>query len=131
LALAAPTVGNLYDWLSRPVFVVPAEETFATAGLARDGIPVQNVYPFSRDGRLLLDVVLYDQDGAPLDVRPGAGTSGDPDRRLLRTRSGVDLFNAFPIRYFDPGTRRVVRPGLAPSIAWSPIVTPPLERKAR
>jgi hypothetical protein len=131
LALAAPTVGNLYDWLSRPYFVVPAEETFGTAGLARDGIPIQNIYPFSRDGRLLLDVVLYDQDGAPLDVRPGAGPSGDPDRRLLRTRSGVDLFNSFPIRYFDPGTRRVVRPGLAPSIAWSPIVTPPLERKAR
>jgi hypothetical protein len=131
LLAAAPTVGNLYDWLSRPAFVVPAEETFATAGLARDGIPIQNIYPFSRDGRLLLDVVLYDQDGAPLDVRPGADPTGDPDRRVLRTRSGVDLFNSFPIRYFDSGTRRVARPGLAPRIPWSPIVTPPLERKAR
>ena len=131
LVAAVPTFGNLYDWLSRPVFVVPAEETFATAGLARDGIPIQNVYPYSRDGRLLLDVLLYDQDGAPLDVRSGAGASGDPNRRLLRTRSGVDLFNSFPIRYFDTGTRRVERPGLAPRIPWSPIVTPALERKAR
>jgi hypothetical protein len=131
LLAAVPTVGNLYDWLSRPVSFVPAEETFATAGLARDGVPIQNIYPFSRDGRLLLDVVLYDQNGAPLDVRPGADPAGDPDRRVLRTRSGVELFNSFPIRYFEAGTRRVARPGLSPRIAWSPIVTPPLERKAR
>jgi len=50
-------------------------------------MPVTNIYPFARDGRLLHDVLLYanigpvGNVGLPLSVRPG-----DPDRnrRLLR-----------------------------------------------
>ena len=35
---------------------------------AKNGRPVTNIYPYSRDGRLLLDVRLYDQLGRPLDL---------------------------------------------------------------
>jgi hypothetical protein len=76
-----------------------------------DGAPVQNVYPYDRRGRLLHDVRLYDQDGRPLNIGRG---QGDPNRRLVVTRRGTTVLNAFPIRYFEPGTRRVAHPDAVP-----------------
>ena len=128
LAIAAlPIGGDLVERFSnRPYAAEVFAESVSTPGLALDGVPVENVYPYSRDGRLMLDVLLYDQNGAPLNVRPGAA---DPDRRVLRAANGAELYNSFPIRYFDAGTGRVARPGASPQILWSPIVTPPLKRK--
>lgn len=128
LAIAAlPIGGDLVERLSnRPYAGEFFVETVPTPGLALDGVPVENVYPYSRDGRLMLDVLLYDQYGAPLNVRPGAA---DPDRRVLRSTNGAEIYNSFPIRYFDAGTVRVARPGAAPKIPWSPILTPPLKRR--
>jgi hypothetical protein len=124
-ALAVPLYAELHDWLkNRPAPVVFVEEPVVPAGLTHDGAPVLNVYPYSRDGRLLLDVLLFDQSGAPLSVRPEDST--DAERRVLRTRRGADVFNSFPIRYFEPGTLRVSRPGAGPRVPWSPIVTPAL-----
>jgi hypothetical protein len=89
-------------------------DTSATAhGLAFDGIPVVNIYPYSRQGRLLHDVLLYDGAGRPLNL--GADYS-DPNRRVLVTRSGGRIFNAFPIRYFDPGTTHVAHPNAGPPV---------------
>jgi hypothetical protein len=45
-------------------------QTSVTEGLAVDGLPVENISPYSRDGRLMLDVLLYDQNGVPLIVTP-------------------------------------------------------------
>ena len=95
----------------------------APAGLALDGVPVTNVYPYTRDGRLLHDVLLYDSAGRALDVGVG---SADPHRRLLRTAGGRALFNSFPIRYYEPGTMRVARPNAAPAIRTPRVVTPRL-----
>jgi uncharacterized membrane protein len=91
-----------------------------TPALTLDGMLVTNIYPFARDGRLLHDVLLYasigpvGNVGLPMSVRPD-----DPDRnrRLLRTIGGRTLFNSFPIRYFDPGTRTVGYPDAAPGIS--------------
>ena len=93
-------------------------------GLVFNGSPVSNIYPFTRDGRLLHDVLLYDGTGRPLTIAGAA----DPSRRVLRTRNGDPVFNAFPIRYYDPGTRRVSRSDAAPPVAIPRIVTPPLRR---
>jgi hypothetical protein len=82
------------------------------AGLANDGVALRNVYPYDRKGRLLHDVRLYDQNGRPLDV--GAGAQ-DKDRRPVATRAGDIVFNAFPVRYFEPGTRKVAHPNVAPA----------------
>ena len=123
--VAVPVYAELLDWVSnrRGATTGYVVQSVATPGLARDGVPVENIYPYSRNGRLLLDVLLYDQNGAPLNVR---AKDGDPARRVLRSRSGIGFFNSFPIRYFESGTKRVARPGAAPRIAWSPIATPPL-----
>ena len=98
-------------------------QTATTPGLARDGVPVDNIYPYSRDGKLLHDVLLYDGAGAPLDVRAG---SSDPDRRVVVAAGNVRLYNAFPIRYFEPGTRRVADPDAAPPVTVPSVVTQPL-----
>lgn len=124
--VAVPVFAELLNWVSsRQTPTDYVVETVSTPGLARDGLPVENIYPYSRDGRLLLDVLLYDQNGAPLEVRVD---DTDPARRVLRSKNGAALFNSFPIRYFDPGTLRVAKPRAAPRIDWSPIVTPPLRK---
>lgn len=127
LALAAlPIGGDLLERLSNRGYSSTVYVESTVPGLAVDGAPVENIYPYSRDGRLMLDVLLYDQNGSPLNVR---AADGDPTRRVLRGANGTELYNAFPIRYFEPGTQNVAKPGAAPPIPWSPIVTPPLKRK--
>jgi hypothetical protein len=87
-------------------------EPAAPRGLARSGVALRNVYPYDRKGRLLHDVRLYDQDGKPLELGRG---SLDPDRRLVETRGRFTVFNAFPIRYYEPGTHRVAHPNAVPA----------------
>lgn len=106
----------------------PPEAVFVqspqVAGLAYDGRPVTNVYPYGRDGSLLHDVLLYDQAGSPLNL-PG-DKSLDPNRRFVRNKSGQLLLNVFPIRYFQPGTRRVAHPDAAPRVDVPVVVTAPV-----
>jgi uncharacterized membrane protein len=92
-------------------------------GLVRDGHRIGNIYPYDRRGRLLQDVRLFDETGTPLAVRHGEALP----RRVPVDRTGERLFNAFPIRYFEEGTRKVRRPG-AGGLAEQPraILTPPL-----
>ena len=130
LALAAlPLAADLIERFSdRPYATSAVVVAEAPPGLALDGVPIENVYPFSREGRLLLDVLLYDQNGTPIDVR---AADEDRSRRVLEAADGTQRFNAFPIRYFEPGTGTVASPGSAPQIPWARIVTPPLERRPR
>lgn len=93
-----------------------------TPGLAVDGAPVRNIYPYSRNGELLQDVLLYTDEGAPLALVTG---TDDIDRRILETTAGP-IFNSFPIRYFDPGTGTVGQPELGPPVAVPTVTTPEL-----
>ena len=81
------------------------------AGLAYDAERVTNIYPYDRNGRLLHDVRLFDESGRPLDVLRGAY---NPNRAPVRTRAGTEVFNVFPIRYFNSDTGRVEDPNAAP-----------------
>jgi hypothetical protein len=129
LALAAlPLGGDLVERASNRAPTSVYVESPPIPGLALDGVQVENIYPYSREGRLMLDVLLYDQNGVPLNVRP---EDGDPSRRVLQAADGTDLFNAFPIRFFEAGTATVAKPGAAPAIRWSPVVTPPLKRSPK
>jgi hypothetical protein len=75
-------------------------------GLVLDGRPINNLYPYDRSGRLLQDVRLYDETGAPIDVR----RAEEGPRRVVVDRRGDRLFNTFPIRYYEENTRVVRRP---------------------
>jgi hypothetical protein len=103
-------------------------ETATPQGLAFHGQEISNVYAYDRRGRLLQDVRLFDELGRPLAIRPGEGRP----RRVVADRSGERLYNTFPIRYFERGTRRVRRPraGALPE-APRPIVTPPVRTRRR
>jgi hypothetical protein len=122
LGLAIPVLSH-FRHRQLPVNVVTVATYQPTQGLTLNGVPVTNIYPFNRKGRLLHDVLLYTGAGAPLDA-PGAAI--DPQRRVLRTKSGKQIFNAYPIRYFDPGTGQVAHPGAAPPVKIPRIATPPL-----
>jgi uncharacterized membrane protein len=119
---AVPVARHLSERATREV-VTQIEVPVVVPGFANAGNPVTNIYPFSRDGRLLHDVLLYDGAGQPLNV---AQDLVDPARRVLYTRAGLPIFNSFPIRYFEPGTRRVARPNAAPRVTLPRVATPPL-----
>lgn len=90
--------------------------------VAFDGRMIRNIYPYTRDGRLLHDVLLFDDLGNPLKIGDQAS---DPNRRVLTTRAGKLVFNSFPINYFEPGTRRVADPdATATPITVAPIRDP-------
>jgi hypothetical protein len=95
-------------------------------GLVFNGRPVENLYPYGRSGRLLQDVRLYDQDGNPLILRRGEGLP----RRVVVDRFGQQLFNTFPIRYFEANSR-VVRDPDAGTLEQAPpeLMTPRLETR--
>jgi hypothetical protein len=122
IALAFPAVGQLTkSSLSAPLFVaVPAP--FAQPGLAYNGAPVQNIYPYSLDGKLLHDVLLYDGAGNPIDI---GGAVRDPNRRVLTTSANTSVLNSFPIRYYDPGTVRVSHPSAGPQVQTPTILPAP------
>ena len=116
LAAAIPILGKVGDTseqatLIRMAYAKPATPFFALDGLTYLGKPVQNIYPYSRRGKLLHDVLLYDGAGNPIEIR-----TIDPNRRLVAGKSGAPLFNAFPSRYYEPGTKRVAHPNAAPPI---------------
>jgi hypothetical protein len=129
LAVAAlPASVHLLQVASSPaprdaIFSVPT----ADPGLTHDGAPVLNIYPYTRDGRLLHDILLYDDAGRPLDIKPG---DVDPARRVLTAPDGQRIFDSFPIRYFDPGTTRVARPNAAPPLQPPSLFVPPAVGKA-
>ena len=123
--LAMPVAAQLLDAQRVAVEEPIVVEATTPGGLVYDGETVRNVYPYSRDGRLLLDVLLYDQNGRPLNVGNPDMTQ-DPLRRYLRTRSGRILRHSFPIRYFEPGEPEVRRPKAAPDVDVPRIATPPL-----
>ena len=123
LAAVIPVAVHL-SHRTQPASAAPVSiQTEPVPGLAYNGVPIENIYPYTRDGRLLHDVLLYTAAGAPLNVSTAAY---DPYRRILRTKAGGRVYNAFPVRYYEPGTRVVLRPNAGPKVKVPRIATPPL-----
>jgi hypothetical protein len=100
-----------------------ASQPAPTFDLFYGGAKVTNIYPYSRDGRLLYDIRLYDSYARPIEIV--SRRKLDPNRRVVVTKRRR-LFNTFPIRYYEPGTRRVARPNAAPYVKLPPVLTPRL-----
>jgi hypothetical protein len=100
----------------------PVAATPAFTGITYGGRKVLNIYPYSREGKLLHDVQLFDDLGRPLFLDLGA----DQLRRVPKTAKGLGVLNAFPIRYRQPGTRVVAHPDAAPRARAPRLVTPAL-----
>ena len=128
LAAAIPVAIHLSHRATQAVETRIVVQSAIVPGLAYNGTPLDNIYPYSRDGRLLHDVLLYSGAGTPLNLRP---TSYDPLRRVLFTKAGARIYNAFPARYYQPGTTRVVHPNAGPAVKVPTIATPPVTARTR
>jgi uncharacterized membrane protein len=113
--LLLPVVAHLGTGAPGLTNVVVVQQPLVPSGLSNNGSPVLNIYPYSLDGKLLHDVLLYDSAGKPIDIG-GNPNVPNPERRVLRTTRNGLLYNAFPIRYYEPGTVRVAHPNAGPPI---------------
>src|SRR5437764_731899 len=84
---------------------------------------VTNIYPYSRDGKPLTDVLLYDQDGRALtlDSKTGDATTDFPVRD-----NSQQITNAYPLhqRHLSGDPVAAPRVALPPWPAQSPTVSP-------
>ena len=108
---------------SFPIDTFASSEPLSQDGLVYDGNAVDNIYAYDRAGRLVRDVRLYDEGGRPLEF----GRDFDnTDRRIVTEAGGRTVFNSYPVRYFEPGTRRVAEPGAGAPPEPPELTTPPL-----
>jgi HAAS domain-containing protein len=124
---AVPVAGDLIDaeelqFPAGTYYSAVSQAPPEQPGLHYNGVALDNVYAYDRAGRLLFDVRLYDSQGRPLDW--GANYA-NPDRRPVRDADGNPVLNAFPIRYFVPGTNDIADPMAAPPLAPPRLTTPP------
>ncbi len=88
--------------LARPtglVFAGPTEEEiFASHPLAQ----VSNVFPYNLEGNMLGPVLLFDQDGNPIDLNPWVDPDGE-EVRFLEDRFGDPIKNAYPVQQLRYG----------------------------
>lgn len=133
LVVAMPLAGRLNDGYDRPeaaAITVAFWQGYnneaenlrqPSSALLRYGEPIRNIYPYSRDGKLLLDVLLYDEFGKPINL----GSHDESNRRYLTSRAGQQLLNSVPLRYIEPDGN-VLHPLAGPRIRVPRIVTPSL-----
>jgi len=115
VALAIPVVDHLGNSALQSTAYIATPTAYVQPGLVNNGAPVLNIYPYSLDGKLLHDVLLYDSAGKAIDIG-GNPNVPNPDRRVLRTTGNGLLYNAFPIRYYEPGTVHVAHPNAGPPV---------------
>ena len=128
LAFAAlPVAQHLAERAPQQLIVAYVQTSVAEPQvLTYDMAPVRNIYPFTRSGRLLHDVLLYDGRGYPLEI---GRNYPDASRRYVLNRLGNRLYNTFPIRYYEPGTAVVAHPDAIPPVRFPRILTPALRPK--
>jgi hypothetical protein len=124
-----PVALDATDSRTNQLLITTTPEPVLARGLTYAGVPIDNIYPYTRDGKLLHDVLLYDGRGKPIEI--ASNRADDPNRRFVVSNGNRPLFNVFPIRYYEPGTKRVERPNAAPYIEHPHVVTPPLPNKRR
>jgi HAAS domain-containing protein len=126
--LALVALGHVHDRLDDgssdfvdPAYADPGLVLEPSSGLTRsDGMPITNIYAYDQQGELLSDVLLYDQDGNPLDLGdvfadPVTGNELVTDYPI--DANGAQIRNAYPLdqrgaQWDDQGVRRerAVRP---------------------
>ena len=111
-----------------PAYADPWFGVGSPFGLVRpDGNPITNVYAYDRQGELLSDVLLYDQDGHPLDlgevvVDPATGEELATDYPV--DANGAEVRNAYPLDQralaWDDAGRPRERPVPPPAVVVPP-----------
>jgi hypothetical protein len=98
-----------------------SSNSYLTVDAGYYGSGVTNIYPYSRDGKALKDVLLYDQDGHPLLLSKDGVVTNVPIGA-----DGLPIPNAYPLDERDPSGAPILPPRVAlpPWPASSPTPNP-------
>jgi hypothetical protein len=116
---AIPMLGSMSTDPGTPV----SPDVAANVGLpgAYAGGTTTNIYPYSRDGKALKDVLLYDQDGRPLAVD---GQGSDVTTTYPVGADGLPITNAYPLNQRHSDGTAVAPPRVAIPPWPTPTPTP-------
>ena len=126
-AIALATIPMLGSMSTDPGYSYPIDPATQTGAPAYAGGPTTNIYAYSRDGRQLNDVLLYDQNGAPLTV---GGQASDVTTTYPLGADGLPIENAYPLNQRHPDGSTVAVPRVAippwptPTVTASPSPSP-------
>lgn len=97
-----------------------SSDPYSSAAAAGYYPGVTNIYPYSRDGKPLKDVLLYDQDGRPL-VPSQDGVVSD----IPIGSDGLPIPNDYPLSQRNPNGDPIVPPRVAlPPVQSTPTASP-------
>ena len=125
LSLLSTVDGRLTQ--NQQVFIAGPANTYA---LATPNGPVTNIFPYSRDGQPLDDVVLFDQDGRPLRAELQQWWADGCARTVdfPKAADGVPVEFTYPLRYV---LRSATQPGpCEPNLARPPVPLPTFPAEA-
>jgi uncharacterized membrane protein len=123
--LALPVLVSMGTGASYPYSYADASDPYFSAVSAGYFPGLTNIYPYSRDGKPLKDVLLYDQNGRPLIAASGDGVTDVPTGA-----DGLPIPNAYPLNQRDSNGLPVLPPRVAlppwqtSAPAASPVATP-------
>ncbi len=111
-ALVLPAVAIANDWQRNVEYAYYDNGPGDLTGVYLNGEQITNIFPYDREGKLLQDVRLFDQDGKPLATAvQGADGCIDPDCNEVGlwvpsvNENGVTAFNGYPMRMAAEGEK--------------------------
>ena len=123
--LALPVLVSMGTGATYPYSYADTSDPYFSAVSAGYYPGLTNIYPYSKDGKALKDVLLYDQNGRPL-----IAASGDVVTDVPTGADGLPIPNAYPLNQRDSNGLPVLPPRAAlppwqtSAPAASPMATP-------
>ncbi len=115
--LALPVLVSMGTGATYPYSYADTSDPYFSAVSAGYYPGLTNIYPYSKDGKALRDVLLYDQDGRPL-----IASTGDIVTDVPTGADGLPVPNAYPLNQRDSNGLPVLPPRVA--LPPSPMATP-------
>jgi hypothetical protein len=107
--LALPVLVSMGTGYTYPFSTAGSSDPyFSSAAAGYYGPGFTNIYPYSKDGKPLKDILLYDQDGRPLIPAKEGVVTDVPDGA-----DGLPIANAYPLNQRDPNGDPIVPPRVA------------------
>jgi hypothetical protein len=109
------TESNYYGY-----YAADSSDPYASQAYAGYSPQFTNIYPYSKDGQPLKDVLLYDQDGRPIVLAPSGIATDVPIGA-----DGLPIQNSYPLTQRDANGASVAPPRVAlPPVQSSPSPSP-------
>jgi hypothetical protein len=107
-ALALPVLVSMGTGYDYAYYAANSYDPYLSQASASYSSGFTNIYPYSRDGQPLKDVLLYDQDGRPL-----VPAASDIVTDVPLGADGLPIPNAYPLNQRDANGASIVPPRVA------------------